>query len=122
MSKGMPGALQKCITYGGGDDLTLSYGLSKSTQISIFFKAEMRCLKKSHGHNLPNFASILNQRGTNPLGSTLIRYGAEILKIVAVSFFCNAAFPCNFFLKFNSTLTAIHEDLNHQNHHVLHIF
>ena len=47
----------------------------------------MRCLKKSHGHNLPNFASILNQRGTNPLGSTLIRYGAEILKIVAVSFF-----------------------------------
>ena len=41
MSKGMPGAFQKCITYGGGDDLTLSYGLSKSTQISIIFEAEM---------------------------------------------------------------------------------
>ena len=46
MSKGMPGALQKCITYGGGDDLTLSYGLSKSTQISIFLKAEMIRYKK----------------------------------------------------------------------------
>ena len=46
MSKGMPGALQKCITYGGGDDLTLSYGLSKSTQISIIFEAEMSRNKK----------------------------------------------------------------------------
>ena len=46
MSKGMPRALQKCITYGGGDDLTLSYGLSKSTQISIIFEAEMSRNKK----------------------------------------------------------------------------
>ena len=46
MSKSMPGAFQKCITYGGGDDLTLSYGPPKSTQISFFSKAEMRCSKK----------------------------------------------------------------------------
>ena len=43
--------------------------------------------KKSHGNNLQNWASILNQRSTNPLGSTLIRYGASILQIVAVTFF-----------------------------------
>ena len=46
MSKGMPGAFQKCITYGGGDDLGMSYGLSKSTQISITFEAEMSRNKK----------------------------------------------------------------------------
>ena len=91
MSKSMPGAFQKCITYGGGDDLTLSCGPPKLTQISIFIEAEMRCLKKSHGHNLPNFASISNQRGTKWVSSTLIQYGAEILKIVAVSFFCNGS-------------------------------
>ena len=103
MSKSMPGAFQICITYGGGDDLTLSYGLSKSTQISIFLKVEMRCQKKRHGHNFQNFGSILNQRGTNPLGSTLIRYGAEILKIVAVSFFCNGSSLLLKKLKFEST-------------------
>ena len=78
--------------------------------------------KKRHGHNFQNFGSISNQRGAKWVSLPLIQYGAEILKIVAVSFFCNAAFSGFFFLKFNSTLTAIHEDLNHQNHHVLHIF
>ena len=78
MSKGMPGAFKKCITYGGGDDLTLSYGLSKKTQISIFLKVEMRCQKKRHGHNFQNFGSISNQRGTKWVSSTLIQYGAKI--------------------------------------------
>ena len=87
MSKSMPGAFQKCITYGGGDDLTLSCGPPKLTQISIFIEAEMRCLKKSHGHNLQNFASISNQRGAKWVSLPLILYGAKILKIVAMSFF-----------------------------------
>ena len=58
----------------------------------------------------------------NPIDYPCYSFQTSNLKIVAVSFFCYAAFPWIFFLKFNSTLTAIHEDLNHQNHHVLHIF
>ena len=46
MLKSMPGAFQKCITYGGGDDLTLSYRLAKSTQISKKIETEMRRQKK----------------------------------------------------------------------------
>ena len=46
--------------------------------------------KKRHGHNFPDFGSILNQRGKKWVTLTLIQYGAEILKIVAVSFFLNA--------------------------------
>ena len=86
----VPRAFQKCITYGGGDDLTLSYGPPKSTQISIFFEAEMRCSKKSHGHNRQNWGSISNQRGTKWVSWTLIQYGGSILEIVAVTFFLTA--------------------------------
>ena len=43
--------------------------------------------KKRHGHNFPDFGSILNQRGKKWVTLTLIQYGAEI---VAVSFFLNA--------------------------------
>ena len=46
--------------------------------------------KKRHGHNFPNWGSILNQRGKKWVSLTLIQYGASILKIVAVSFFLNA--------------------------------
>ena len=55
MSKGMPGAFQICITYGGEDDLTMNYGLSKSTQISIIFEAEMSRNKKK---TRPQFAKL----------------------------------------------------------------
>ena len=55
--------------------------------------------KKRHGHNFQNFGSISNQREGNPLHSTLIRYGAEISKIVAVSFFLNAFFQGIFFFE-----------------------
>ena len=34
MSKSMPRAFQKCVTYGGADDLSHSYKPSKSSQIS----------------------------------------------------------------------------------------
>ena len=46
--------------------------------------------KKRHGHNFPDFGSILNQRGKKWVDLTLIQYGAEILKIVAVSLFFDA--------------------------------
>ena len=62
MSKSMPGAFQKCRTYGGGDDLTLSYGPPKSTQISILFEAEMRCLKTSS--QAPSYARRLQSETT----------------------------------------------------------
>ena len=39
-------------------------------------------------------------------GSTLIQWQGPKLKIVAVSFFCNASSPLNFFLNFHPTLTA----------------
>ena len=47
--------------------------------------------KKRHGHNFQNFGSKSNQRGTMWVSSTLIRFGAEILKIVVVSFFLNTS-------------------------------
>ena len=34
MSKSMPRAFQKCVTFGGADDLSHSYKPSKSSQIS----------------------------------------------------------------------------------------
>ena len=55
-----------------------------------FFPQSGGVQKKRHGHNFPDFGSILNQRGQKWVTLTLIQYGAEILKIVAVSFFCNA--------------------------------
>ena len=78
--------------------------------------------KKRHGHNFQNRGLKRIAGVVNPIDYPCYSFQTSNLKIVAVSFFWDAAFPCNFFLKFNSTLTAIHEDLNHQNHHVLHIF
>ena len=53
-----------------------------------FFPQSGGVQKKRHGHNFPDFGSILNQRGKKWVTLTLIEYGAKILKIVAVSFFC----------------------------------
>ena len=78
--------------------------------------------KKRHGHNFQNRGLKRIAGVVNPIDYPCYSFQTSILKIVAVSFFLNAFFPGIFFLKFNSTLTAIHEDLNHRNHHVLHIF
>jgi len=78
--------------------------------------------KKRHGHNFQICGLKRIARVVNPIDYPCYSFQTSNLGVVAVSFFWDAAFPCNFFLKFNSTLTAIHEDLNHQNHHVLHIF
>ena len=48
--------------------------------------------KKRHGHNIQFWALIRNQRGPNMVGSTLIPWQSSKLKIVAVSFFCNASY------------------------------
>ena len=105
MRKSRSTAFRICVTYRGPDDFWPSYRHSKSADggKSESVTEIMSRQKKRHGHNFQNFGSILNQRGTNPLGSTLIRYGAEILKIVAVSFFFDTSFLLLKKLKFEST-------------------
>ena len=48
--------------------------------------------KNKHGHNFQNFGSKLNQRGLIDYEPTLIQFGSDILKIVAVLIFCNGSF------------------------------
>ena len=48
--------------------------------------------KNSFGHNFQNIASKLNQRGLIDYEPTLIRFGSDILKIVAVLVFFNGSF------------------------------
>ena len=48
----------------------------------------------------------MNQRGTNPIGPTLIQWRRSKLKIVAVSFFFNTDFGCQQNWKFEWTLEA----------------
>ena len=47
--------------------------------------------KNRYGHNFQNIASKTNQRGLIVYEPTLIQFGADILKIVAVSIFCNGS-------------------------------
>ena len=101
MRKSRSTAFRICVTYRGPDDFWPSYRRSKSADggKSESVTEIMRCLKKSHGHNLQNWASVSNQRQTNPLGSTLIRYGGSILQIVAVTFFLNTSSLLQFFFE-----------------------
>ena len=48
--------------------------------------------KNSFGHNFQNIASKLNQRGLIDYEPTLIQFGSDILKIVAVLVFVNGSF------------------------------
>ena len=47
--------------------------------------------KNKHGHNFQNIASKTNQHGVIVYDPTLIQFGADILKIVAVLVFLNTA-------------------------------
>ena len=47
--------------------------------------------KNKHGHNFQNIGSKLNQRGLRDYEPTLIRFGSDILKIVAVLVFFNGS-------------------------------
>jgi len=62
--------------------------------------------KKRHGHNIEFWTLKMNHHGANKVGSMLIQFQSQKLIIVAVSFFCNASFPWNFFFNFDLTLTA----------------
>ena len=86
------GRIGKCDGFLCYDVLNPTYGWSKSTESEILSSSSkiVGVTKKRHGHNFQNFGSILNQRQSNPLFSTLIEYGTEIWKIVAVSFFFDA--------------------------------
>ena len=59
--------------------------LKVGSNLKIFHISDVQ--KKRHGHNFPDFGSTFNQRGKKWVTLMLIEYGAEILKIVAVSFF-----------------------------------
>ena len=78
--------------------------------------------KKRHGHNFEFWALLLNQRGTNHVGHTLIQFQASKINIVAVSLFCDASFPAKFFSEFDPTLTANSYGLKPPNLKNYHIF
>ena len=52
--------------------------------------------KNKHGHNFQNIGSKMNQRWVIDYDPMLIRFGSDILKIVAVSVFLTAHFSCFF--------------------------
>ena len=54
-------------------------------------KLEMWCQKNRYGLNFQNIASKTNQRGLIVYEPTLIQFGADILKIVAVLIFLNGS-------------------------------
>ena len=115
---------RKCRTYWDLKFLNGSYWWSKSEDSEILASLAKisGVTKKRHGHNFQNRGLKRIAGVVNPIDYPCYSFQTSNLKIVAVSFFCYAAFPWIFFLKYNSTLTAIHKDLNHQSHHVLHIF
>ena len=115
---------RKCGSFRDLEVLNRSYGCSKSEDCEILSPLpKIRGVtKKRYGHNNEFWALPLNQRGTNHVGPTLIPYQSPKLNIVAVSFFRNASSPYNFFLKFDLTLTANNDGLNHLNPYVSHIF
>ena len=55
MSKGMPRASQKYKEYGVGKDLTQSFVVPKSTEISLLFHQQNEVLKKRHTSSLSFF-------------------------------------------------------------------
>ena len=114
----------KCDGFPCSDVLNPSYGWSKSTESEILSLSSkiVGVTKKRHGHNFQNFGSILNQRQSNPLFSTLIQYGTEIWKIVAVSFFLNAANLLRKILRFDPTLNSHNSGLKPSNCEKYHIF
>ena len=58
------------------------------------------------------------QLKTTLLATRSIRFGHKI----PVLFFCDTTSPSDFFLKFDLTLTANNDGLNHRNPYVSHIF
>ena len=83
---------RKCGSFCPGEFLKRSYWLSKSSNFSIFFKSKMRCQKKRHGHNF-DFSGLKRIAGlVHPISYPTYSFQPRKIKIVAVSFFCDAAF------------------------------
>ena len=62
--------------------------------------------KNKHGHNFQNTASKLNQHGLIVYETTLIQFGSDILKIVAVWIFFWRLILIGFYFKIGSTSAA----------------
>ena len=117
-------AFRKCVTYWACEVLNGSYRPSKTDESEKTGpSSKLRGVtKKRHGHNFQFWALSRNQRGTNHIGPTLIPWQSSKLKIVAVSFFCDASSPLNFFFNFHSTLTANNSGLKPSKLKNYHIF
>ena len=67
----------------------------RAAEVDPIFKKKnqlkLAVTKNRYGHNFQNIASKTNQRGLIVSEPTLIQFGADILKIVAVSVFCNGS-------------------------------
>ena len=86
-------AFRKCRTFWVWESPKGSYCCSKSTDFeNLGPLAKLRGVtKKSHGQNFDFSGLARNQRLTNRVGSTLIPCRARKIKIVAVTFFCDAS-------------------------------
>ena len=117
-------AFRKCRTFWVWESPKGSYCCSKSTDFEILGPlAKLRGVtKKSHGHNFDFSGPARNQRGTNPYGKPLIPCQPRKIKIVAVTFFCDASSDPFFFLKFDLTLTANNSPLKSRTPKKYHIF
>ena len=117
-------AFRKCRTFWVWESSKGSYWPSKSTDIEILgLLPKIRGVaKKRHGHNF-DFSGLKRIAGlVHPISYLGYSFRAWKLKIVAVSFFCNAAFCCWKKLKNDWTLTANNSPLKSRTHKKYHIF
>ena len=101
-----------------------SYGCSKSEDFEILSPLpKIRGVaKKQHSVNIEFWVPKLKLAEDNPIGYIEFEFRASNPKIGRVLFFRNASSPYHFFLKFDLTLTANNDGLNHLNPYVSHIF
>ena len=78
-------------------------------------KKTLKCAvkKNKYGHNFQNIGSKLNQRGLIDYEPTLIRFGSDILKIVAVFIFLTPHFSWSTSAARNSAKNTLYPPLPH---------
>ena len=115
---------RKCGTFCACDLSKGSYCCSKSAEggKSGCVPANRQCKKKRHGHNFDFFGLKRIARLLNYVEQPCYSFRTKKIKIVAVSFFCNAAFPSIFFLIFDPTSTANNSTLKTARPKKYHIF
>ena len=101
-----------------------SYGCSKSEDFEILSPLpKIRGVtKKQHSVNNEFWVPKRISAEDNPIGYSFYSFRASNPKIGRVLFFCDTTSPSDFFLKFDLTLTANNDGLNHLNPYVSHIF